>query len=317
MNRDLQRVQDFLNSNPRKQIRVIDAETNIELTKKLTLEKVLESAENVEIFIQNLKMNNDAINKIKIELFTPNGSTTVKTNEFYTIQWNNDTKELPLREVSSANGGFAQPNPPTEQYQPINHNNMDPNYPNPQMNYPQMAQPFGLGFAQQIELSNKGVENKYLLQLNKSLEDQLKDLRTKYDDDTKALKNKIEDLVSDLRIVKTDLSVAEKHKELELKSLQLEKKPMFDPDTVKTMFEYAPGLVAAIMSKNNAVAGGMMGVENLSQAKQQLVGEIQKGNFSDKDANDLMNLLAVLQNGSVQAKQLLIQAIETFNAQFQ
>lgn len=300
----LQKIQDFLTADSRRQIRVVNDDTSEFLTKKITLDQILTQAANVQEFIQNLYLKNSTLKKITIQQFRSNGSKTIKTNDENTITWKNTNTKLPLGEGRSGLGA-SEHDAPTEQVihpQLKQTNTMDPNFP--EMT-PQNFQSFGLGLVEQIDLRTKAKEREYLIQENQRLQDKLRNLEQKNDD-----------LHSELREAKSDLRVAEKDKALDIKMMEMQKKPFVDPDTLRTIMESAPSIMAAVMGQRAAMPG-LGNVQGLSEAKTQLINEIQKGSFSEDMTQSMISLMMVLMNGNPQSKELLVQAINLFNAQFQ
>lgn len=316
-------IHNYLQGHPRREILVLDKDTNVPLSERVSLNAITQTgAANLQVFLQQLNASYPTTKNMLVQVYQPNGVGRSKLKETLNINWEPGNNTF-LGESSSAKGVGGDSPAPTEL---IPQNNKSMNTDNPQ--FP--VQNFGMGaaFHQQISLYTKAErydelkeKNAELLKKVDKIEDEakqkLKKLEDEYVEKLKKLNLKNDDLHVELREAKSDLKLANDRKDFELLKKDLDKKPLIDPEVVRMAIEQGGPILAAVMSKGQMpqqVTSGLTGAENLSEVKKALVEEIYKETFSDEMATNLTNLYMVLLENNPLYNTQLTAVINQYNS---
>lgn len=293
----LGKIEEFLQQDARNQICVFNDETNKKLDSKVSYSGILETgATNLPDYLLQFGLKYPEIKKVRVEKYTPNGTTTIKVP-------NGTLKvKLALGDVSPDESAVAVSvtAPSGTNYQK----------PSETMNHQdQNTFPVGMNAAvmQHIELVTRAKEATRLEKENEKLEKKIENLEKK------------NDLLNDkLRKSKVDLDTADKFKELELLKASLAKKPFIDKETGQMLSGAILPIMEKIMSGGGSgavqqQAVGLQGVENLSDVKKGLIQEIAKQDFTDQMANNLTNIYILLDENNPVINQQFETIINQYN----
>jgi hypothetical protein len=160
----------------------------------------------------------------------------------------------------------------------------------PMMNHAALGNPFGLSAPQIMD---------NMMKANK-----LEDVKEQYSElkqDFLDLKRKHDSLDDENRRLKTDLSIAQREKEMAVLSEKMEKRSFFDSPAFEKLMEKAPDMVENVIalkmgaSPEAIPAGTGLGAPNLSQTKQDFFEYVGNG-CTDDQVNYLGSIVHFIDN---------------------
>ncbi|MCF2875426.1 MULTISPECIES: hypothetical protein [unclassified Tenacibaculum] len=279
MKNTLEEIEAFLKSNPANSVDIFDYENqNKKFYKKLSYADLQREGFSFKDLISQLHYTYTS-NVLGVQKFKPNGTSNRKVD--FVIRINNSTQnKMPEEVVHETAQGVSESQPTvtppvsSSNYYPQNHNNM--NTPGG------MSAPMGMSMPEVVRLNV--VEAKY-----ESLKERYDDLKEKYNKQEK----KVDDLDSENRKLKGVIEIADKVKEVALEKEKLNKKPIIDPDIIKSAF----GMLGQYLPNNPSAPVGMAApdiTEGLSENKKAFVHLIKSDNISDEFANQLSFLTVAM-----------------------
>ncbi|WP_299124205.1 hypothetical protein [uncultured Tenacibaculum sp.] len=279
MKNTLEEIEAFLQSNPANLVDIFNYDNhNEKFYKKISYADLQRKGVSFKDLISELHYTRSH-NTLGVQKFKPNGSTNRKVD--YVIRINNSTQNKMPEEVvhETAHGVIeSQPTiaPPVSSSNHYTHNHNSMNTPGG------MNAPMGMSMPEVVRLNV--VEAKY-----ESLKERYDDLKENYNNQRK----KIDDLDSENRKLKGVIEIADKVKEVALKEEQLNKKPLIDPDVLKS----AIGMLGQYLPNNPSASVGMAApdiTEGLSENKKAFVHLIKSDNISDEFSNQLSYLTVAM-----------------------
>ncbi len=291
MVKEIKEIQDFLEQDPRRTITIYNNETEEKIVRKICLPQILESAENLEEYIKNLKHSNVNLEEIAIDKYTSNGTSDRKRGLTVrlTTTSNNDLpmggKEMGA--LATMPGIVALPvsNHGHQVHTPQIHSN-------PTMSFGLNG---GLSIPQQISLFTKA--ERY-----DELKEQITDLKGEY----RELKTENASLVLELRQKDALLATSDKKLEYEMLKKDLEKKPMIDSKILEKGLDTITAIVPS-MVQSKVETGGLTGAEDhFSEEKTRLLNAIRKPNCDDAICNNLALIYSKLRTNPKFVEELKI-----------
>ncbi|MFL0136439.1 hypothetical protein V2647_07780 [Tenacibaculum maritimum] len=271
---ELSKIQDFLQENSDHRIDIFDYKTKQKFHRKLSYNNLLESNNTIQSLITNIHQTYN-LSEIGIQKFKPNGSSKRKVGEPIvidsTIKVTINTQEkniLPKEMFQKTEARAIESQPaiarPVSDFQSFNYG---------------MNSPMGMGMPEVISLHTKAERYEELKEKNN-------DLRS----DKRKLEREIDALTIENRELKTDLALADKKLDLEIKNIKSERKPILDPTITNGLLgvlkEVAPAMMASKIG-----ATGMQGTETpkeeLSDVKT-VFFDFLKSEMSDAMAEELL-----------------------------
>ena len=260
MDIQLRRVKDFLESNSKNVIDLYDNQTGntIPELSKITMQHIVEKHGDIEKFFVYVKEYHQ-INVVGVQKLKPNGTSHRKFQNAIILSL---ITNKPLEAVA-ANGAPVEsvvaPNVATSRsYQPEPNQGLSPF-------------PHGLSAFEIIDLKSKERDYDKIEKRERELEDRLrkKDIE-------------IENLTKDLREVKSDLSIADKSKEMAVMMEALKKEPSMSPELLGKFADMFPVLIESLKRNPQSNVGLAGANPNLSKVKKELLEFISSNDVNDE-----------------------------------
>ncbi|WP_272152170.1 hypothetical protein [Tenacibaculum aiptasiae] len=279
MKNTLEEIEAFLQSNPANSVDIFDYENqNKKFYKKLSYADLQREGFSFKDLISQLHYNYTS-NVLGVQKFKPNGTSNRKVD--FVIRINNSTQNKMPEEVVHETAHSAIESQPTIA-PPVSHsNNYLQNHNN--MNTPGgMNAPMGMSVPEIVRLNV--IASQY-----ESLKKSYGDLERRYDKQEK----KIDDLDSENRKLRGVIEIADQVKEVALEKEKLNKKPLIDPDIIKS----AIGMFKNYLPNTPNATVGMAApdiTEGLSEDKKNFIHLIKSDNISDEFSNQLSYLTVAM-----------------------